>query len=48
VAGREEGLGGEEARADLRPQDAPRDLMARGAGDVPPELAAGLAQIGVL
>jgi hypothetical protein len=32
----------------LRPEDAPRDLMARGAGDVPPELAAGLAQIGVL
>ncbi len=32
----------------LRPEDAPRDLMPTTAGDVPPELAAGLAQIGVL
>ena len=32
----------------LRPEDAPRDLTSAAAGDVPPELAAGLALIGVL
>ena len=32
----------------LRPEDAPRDLMSAAAGDVPPELAAELALIGVL
>lgn len=32
----------------LRPEDAPRDLLSTPAGDVPPELAAGLALIGVL
>ena len=32
----------------LRPEDAPRDLMAQAAGDVPAGLAAELALIGVL
>jgi hypothetical protein len=32
----------------LRPEDAPRDLMPTAAGDVPTELAAELALIGVL
>lgn len=32
----------------LKPADAPRDLLSTPAGDVPPELAASLALIGVL
>jgi hypothetical protein len=32
----------------LRPEDAPRDLIAAAAADLPPGLAAGLAQVGVL
>lgn len=32
----------------LRPEDAPADLIGRGVRDLPPELAAGLARVGVL
>jgi len=32
----------------LRPEDAPRDIAATAAGDLPPELVAELARVGVL